>query len=48
MEKMEEIISDESFLHDLDTRDFHCVSANIVRETNEFKAWRNSTGKFKE
>ena len=48
MEKMEQIIEDESFLHDLDTRDFHCTSANIVKETNEFKAWRNSTGKFQE
>ena len=43
MEKMEEIIEDESFLHQLDTRDFHCTSANIVKETNEYKKWRNST-----
>ena len=42
IEKMEEIISDESFLHDLDTRDFHCVSANIVKETKEYKNWRES------
>lgn len=42
IDKMEQIIQDESFLHDLDTRDFHCTSANIVKETEEYKKWRKS------
>lgn len=42
IDKMEQIIQDESFLHDLDTRDFHCTSANIVKETKEYKQWRAS------
>lgn len=42
IELMEKQISDESFLHDLDTRDFHCTSANIVKETKEYKNWRES------
>ena len=42
IELMEKQISDESFLHDLDTRDFHCTTANIVKETKEYKNWRES------
>ena len=42
IELMEKQISDESFLHDLDTGDFHCTSANIVKETKEYKNWRES------
>jgi len=42
IELMEKQINDESFLHDLDTRDFHCTSANIVKETKEYKNWRES------
>lgn len=42
IELMEKQISDESFLHDLDTGDFHCTSANIVKETEEYKNWRES------
>tara|TARA_R110002012_G_C11634451_1_gene610076 strand:+ start:314 stop:727 length:414 start_codon:yes stop_codon:yes gene_type:complete len=41
MELMEQIINDESFLHDLDCRDFHCTGANIVQSTKEFKNYIN-------
>ena len=38
---MEQIINDESFLHDLDCRDFHCTGANIVQQTDEYKQYIN-------
>jgi len=40
-EAMEKIINDESFLHGLDCRDFHCTSANIVQQTDEYKQYIN-------
>ena len=43
IELMEQIINDESFLHKLDCRDFHCTGANIVKETKEYKNWRESS-----
>jgi hypothetical protein len=48
IELIEQQINDESFLHDLDCRDFRCTGANIVKETKEYKNWRNSTRKFQE
>jgi len=45
IELIEQQINDESFLHDLDCRDFRCTGANIVRETKEYKNWRESTWK---
>jgi hypothetical protein len=41
MELMEKSI-EESILDDLDARDFHCVGANIVKETKEYKNWIKS------
>lgn len=41
IELMEQQINDESFLHDLDCRDFHCTGANIVQQTEEYKEWIN-------
>jgi len=41
MELMEQSI-EESILDDLDSRDFHCVGANIVKETKEYKNWIKS------
>jgi len=38
---MEKIINDESFLHGLDCRDFHCSGANIVQQTEEYKQYIN-------
>jgi hypothetical protein len=39
IELMEQQINDESFLHELDCRDFHCTGANIVQQTKEYKEW---------
>ena len=48
MELMEQIINDESFLHDLDCRDFHCTGANIVQQTKEYKEWINKNKEHKD
>ena len=42
IELVEQQMKDEKFLHELDSRDFHCTSANIVKETKEYKQWRES------
>ena len=47
IELMEQKI-DVDFINDLVPSDFHCVDAHIVKETKEYKNWRNSTRKFQE
>jgi len=42
MELMEQIIRDDSFLHDLDTGDFHCTGATILQTTQEYNKYINS------
>jgi len=42
IEIVEQQMKDEKFLNELDSRDFHCTSANIVKETKEYKNWRES------
>lgn len=42
IELVEKQMKDEKFLNELDSRDFHCTSANIVKETNKYKNWRES------
>ena len=42
IELVEQQMKDDKFLHELDSRDFHCTSANIVKETKEYKQWRES------
>jgi len=42
IEIVEQQMKDEKFLEELDSRDFHCTSANIVKETKEYKNWRES------
>ena len=42
IELVEQQMKDEKFLNELDSRDFHCTSANIVKETTEYKNWRES------
>jgi len=42
IELVEKQMQDEKFLNELDSRDFHCTSANIVKETKEYKNWRES------
>ena len=42
IELVEQQMKDEKFLKELDSRDFHCTSANIVKETKEDKNWRES------
>lgn len=42
IELVEQQMKDDKFLHELDSRDFHCTSANIVKETKEYKKWRES------
>ena len=39
IELIEQQINNESFLHELDCRDFHCTGANIVQQTKEYKEW---------
>ena len=42
IELVEQQMKDDKFLNELDSRDFHCTSANIVKETKEYKQWRES------
>lgn len=42
IELVEQQMKDDKFLHELDSRDFHCTSANIVKETKEYKQWRET------
>jgi len=42
IELVEQQMKDDKFLKELDSRDFHCTSANIVKETKEYKQWRES------
>lgn len=42
IELVEQQMKDDKFLNELDSRDFHCTSANIVKETKEYKNWRES------
>lgn len=42
IEIVEQQMKDDKFLDELDSRDFHCTSANIVKETKEYKQWRES------
>ena len=42
IELVEQQMKDDKFLHELDSRDVHCTSANIVKETKEYKQWRES------
>lgn len=42
IELVEQQMKDDKFLNELDSRDFHCTSANIVKETKEYKKWRES------
>lgn len=42
IELVEQQMKDDKFLRELDSRDFHCTSANIVKETKEYKQWRES------
>jgi len=42
IELVEQQMKDDKFLNELDSRDFHCTSANIVKETKEYKQWRKS------
>ena len=42
IELVEQQMKDDKFLKELDSRDFHCTSANIVKETVEYKQWRES------
>ena len=42
IELMEQKI-DVDFINDLVPSDFHCVGANIVKETKEYKNWRESS-----
>lgn len=42
IELVEQQMKDDKFLSELDSRDFHCTSANIVKETKEYKQWRES------
>ena len=44
IELMEQKI-DVDFINDLVPSDFHCVGAHIVKETKEYKNWRESTWK---
>ena len=39
---VEQQMKSDKFLNELDSRDFHCTSANIVKETKEYKQWRES------
>jgi len=39
MELMQQIIADESFIHELDPNDFKVVSADQVRLTSEYKEY---------
>jgi hypothetical protein len=39
MELMQQIVADESFIHDLDPNDFKVVSADQVRITSEYKEY---------
>ena len=48
IELIEQQINDESFLHDLDCRDFHCTGANIVQQTKEYKEWINKNKEHKD
>jgi len=47
IELIEQQINDESFLHELDCRDFHCTGANIVQQTKEYKEWINKNKEHK-
>ena len=42
IELVEQQMKDDKFLKEIDSRDFHCTSANIVKETKEYKQWRES------
>ncbi len=42
IELVEQQMKDDKFLNELDSRDFHCTSAYIVKETKEYKQWRES------
>ena len=42
IELVEQQMKNDKFLNELDSRDFHCTSANIVKETKEYKQWRES------
>jgi hypothetical protein len=42
IELVEQQMKDDKFLNELDSRDFHCTSANIVKETKKYKQWRES------
>ena len=42
IEIVEQQMKDDKFLKEIDSRDFHCTSANIVKETKEYKQWRES------
>ena len=42
IELVEQQMKSDKFLNELDSRDFHCTSANIVKETKEYKQWRES------
>jgi len=48
IELIEQQINDESFLHELDCRDFHCTGANIVQQTKEYKEWINKIKEHKD
>jgi len=48
IELIEQQINDESFLHELDCRDFHCTGANIVQQTKEYKEWINKNKEHKD
>ena len=42
IELVEQQMKDDKFLKEIDSRDFHCTSANIVKETKDYKQWRES------
>ncbi len=42
IELVEQQMKEDKFLNEIDSRDFHCTSANIVKETREYKQWRES------